>query len=55
MRRSERGWFDQLMQELRLEYVASFRNFLRVELDMFRELSDRLSDRLTKDDTFFRY
>ena len=55
LRRPERGWFDQLMHELRLEDVASFRNFLRVEPDMFRELSDRLEERLSKKDTSFRY
>ena len=55
VRRPEQGWFEQLMEELRVEDVASFRNFVRVEPALFRELSDRLEQRLTREDTFFRY
>ncbi|XP_062592427.1 putative nuclease HARBI1 [Saccostrea cucullata] len=53
-RRTQYGHFDRLMKELETEDVLSFKNFLRVEPDMFRELVDRLSPRLQKQDTWFR-
>ncbi len=42
------------MDELRVEDVRSFRNFLRMEPAMFQEVVDRLIPRITKVDTFCR-
>ena len=53
-RRSQFGVYEQLMEELRLEDVVSFKNFLRIDPAMFRELVDRLTPRLQKRDTWYR-
>ena len=53
-RRSQFGVYEQLLEELRLEDVVSFKNFLRVDPVMFRELVDKLTPRLRKKDTWFR-
>lgn len=53
-RRIELGQYARLMEELRLEDVRGFRNFLRVDPAMFQELLLRLTPRLTKMDTFYR-
>ena len=44
-----------LMQELRGQDVAGFLNFVRMEPAMFRELLERLSLIITKQDTFYMY
>ena len=43
-----------LMRELRMEDTASFCNFMRMEAQMFDELVDRLSPRITLQDTNWR-
>lgn len=42
------------MKELENEDKCLFKNFLRVDPNMFRELVDRLNARLQKHDTWFR-
>ena len=42
------------MHELETEDRESFTNFLRVPHEMFQELEERLTPRLTKQDTWFR-
>ena len=53
-RRSQFGIYEQLLEELRREDVAAFKNFLRVNPAMFREIVDRLTVRLQKKDTWYR-
>ena len=48
------GQFEQLMPELEGEDPASFRNFVRMEPAMFRELINRLGPRISKQDTWYR-
>ncbi|XP_070185252.1 putative nuclease HARBI1 [Littorina saxatilis] len=50
-RRLMYGHFHCLMRELRIEDTASFFNFMRMEPQMFDELVDRLSPRITLQDT----
>jgi len=47
------GQFEQLMPELEGEDPASFRNFVRMEPAMFRELINRLGPRISKQDTWY--
>lgn len=42
------------MEELRLEDLKAFKNFVRVEPGMFDEIVERLKDRIWKKDTAFR-
>lgn len=53
-RRLELGQYSRLLEELRVEDVRGFRNFLRLDPDMFQELLRRMLPRLTKTDTFCR-
>ncbi len=53
-RRPEFGIYEQLMEELRREDVAAFKNFMRVDPPMFQEIVDRLTPRLQKTDTWYR-
>ena len=53
-KRREFGIYDQLMEELRAEDPKSFTNFMRMAPEMFDELLDRLSPRITKKHTTFR-
>ena len=53
-RRLELGHYSKLLQELRLEDEASFRNFLRMDPRMFHELLQRIEPRITRRDTWFR-
>ncbi len=53
-RRVELGQYACLMEELQVEDVRSFKNFLRMDPAMFQELVDRLIPRLTKEDTSYR-
>jgi len=53
-RRLECGQYNRLMEELRVEDVRSFRNFLRMDPAMFQELLQRLIPRITKQDTWYR-
>ena len=52
-RQSWFGQYSQLMEELRIEDPASFRNFIRVEPAMFDELVQRLTPRLQKQHTYW--
>jgi hypothetical protein len=53
LRREELGSYSTLMEELRLEDVSGFINFMRVEPQMFQELLARVGERITKKDTSF--
>lgn len=53
-RRPEQGLYDRLMVELRNEDPRSFQNFMRMPPDMFDEIVQRLTPRLTKQTTNFR-
>ena len=53
-RRLMYGHYDRLMAELRVDDPSSFFNYLRMPPEMFDELLQRLSPRLTKADTNFR-
>ena len=53
-RRDLLGQYGRLMAELRDEDILAFRNFLRVEPAMSNELLNRLGERLTKKDTWYR-
>ena len=48
------GHYHRLMRELRMEDTSSFCNFMRMEPQMFDELVDRLSPRITLQDTNWR-
>jgi len=48
------GHYDRLMRELRVEYKASFFNFLRMPPGMFDELLARIGPRIQKQDTRYR-
>ena len=51
-RRKDFGHYDRLMHELETEDRESFTNFLRVPPEMFQGLEERLTRRLTKQDTW---
>ena len=53
-RRLQLGIYDRLMTELRNEDPRSFQNFMRMPPSMFDELLERLTPRLTKQNTKFR-
>ena len=53
-RRSNYGHFYCLMPELKREDPASYNHFLRVSPEMFHELVQRLTPRITKKDTNWR-
>ena len=53
-RRPLYGQYEQLLQELNREDANGYRNFLRVDADMFGELLDRISPRIEKRDTNYR-
>ena len=42
------GHYEQLMNELLRENHTDFKNFLRVELEMFFELTERVGPRIQK-------
>ncbi|XP_041376478.1 uncharacterized protein LOC121388977 [Gigantopelta aegis] len=46
--------YEKLMGELEREDVAGFRNFIRMEPARFYELLQRIGDRITKQNTWFR-
>ena len=50
-RRAEFGCYGCLMTELEAESGADFKNLLRIEPAMFRELLERVSPRIAKQDT----
>ena len=53
-RRSEFGFYGRLMQELEAESEADFKNLMRMEPAMFRELLERIGPRISKQDTNYR-
>ena len=48
------GLYEKLMHELNAENQTSFKNFLRVDPDIFTELQRRVGPRIEKQDTYFR-
>ena len=51
LRRRLFGQYENLMRELELEHSQDFKNFLRMEPDMFRELLERVGPTITKKST----
>ena len=54
IRRPMYGMYEKLMGELEREDVLGFRNFIRIEPARFYELLQRIGDRITKQNTFYR-
>ena len=54
LRRPEHGLYDKLMVELRNEDPRAFQHFMRMPPAMFDEVVQRLTPRLTKQDTNYR-
>ena len=54
LRRPVLGQYERLMAELRYEDVPAYKNFVRVDPEMFQELLARLGPRIAKKDTWFR-
>jgi hypothetical protein len=54
LRRPTCGQYEKLLVELLEEDRASYKNFLRVDPDMFQELLQRVGPYIEKQDTFFR-
>jgi len=48
------GQYEKLVHGLTTEDQTNFKNFLRVDLDIFMELLHRVGPRIQKQDTFFR-
>ena len=53
-RRVQLAQFSRLMQELLVEDVRAYRNFLRVDPVMFQEVLNLIIPRITKQNTFYR-
>ena len=53
-RRLDYGCYDCLMRKLEAEDVGSFRNFVRMDPAMFREVLQRVGPRIEKYDTWYR-
>ena len=54
LRRPMYGQYEKLIRELTTEDQTSFKNFLRVDPDIFMELLHRVGPRIEKQDTFLR-
>lgn len=54
LQRRDFGQYEKLLQQLHDRDVNSFKNFLRVEPDLFHELVERLTPRIQKKDTNLR-
>lgn len=54
LRRPALGSYDTLVRELRLEDPRAFKNLLRVEPDLFREILQRIEPRISRNDTWWR-
>jgi hypothetical protein len=52
--RESQGAFHQLMQELRILDVSSYRNFVRMDATTFEELLQIVGPRVTRQDTVMR-
>ena len=48
LRRTSFGLYENLMKELALEDMCSFRNFVRMDKTMFNELLERVGPRIEK-------
>ena len=53
-RRPLYGQYEQFLQELNREDPNSYKNFLRMDADLFGEIVDRISPRIKKQDTNYR-
>ncbi|XP_052222164.1 uncharacterized protein LOC127838414 [Dreissena polymorpha] len=53
-RRPLYGYYEQLLQEVNREDPKGYKNFLRVDADLFGELLDRVSPRIKKQITTYR-
>ena len=53
-RRFRQGWYQNLLQEMQIEEVGEFRNFLRMTPEMFQELLEGLRPAISKKDTNYR-
>ena len=53
-KRQKQGAYANLVQELRCEDRESFRQFHRVDVDLFNSLLDKLSPFIKKSDTVMR-
>ena len=53
-KRLQLGHYSRLMEELRCEDANSFKNFVRVDPEMFAELVERVTHRIWKQDTPYR-
>ena len=53
-RRPLYGPYEQLLQKLNREDPNSYKNFLRMDADLFGEIVDRISPRIKKQDTNYR-
>ena len=53
-RRSSQGAYHQLVQELRLGDIASYRNFVRMDAESFDELLHLVTTFITHTDTIMR-
>ena len=53
-RRLDYGHYDRLMRELEAEDVVSFRNFVRIDPTIFREVLQRVGPRIEKNDPWYR-
>ena len=54
LRRAELGHYETLLRELAEEDPPSFKNYARVDVEMFPELAELLTPKLEKKTTFFR-
>ena len=54
IRRPMYGMYEKLMGELEREDVVGFRNLIRMEPHRFYELLQRIGDRITKQNTWYR-
>ena len=54
IRRPEYGQYEKLMAELVAEDQEGFRNFLRVDHDLFQEILAKVGPRIERQDTFMR-
>ena len=54
MERASQGAFHQLMQELRVLDVSSYRNFVRMDAGTFKDLLQMVAPRITYQDTVMR-
>ncbi|XP_069752422.1 uncharacterized protein [Narcine bancroftii] len=53
LQQQHHGWYEKLMKHLEEGDVRSFKNFLRVDPEMFRKLVAHLTPRIQKQDTNF--